>query len=107
MIVPLELAQTIYENLETMATDKGITVAELLRWIVGEYVGFSNQRTRISLPVPLPAKLDESGDRVLKVGELLVKTVIAQGVLKCPGCTLPLDVEAITQGKCQNCGTEL
>lgn len=101
MILDIELNDKIFDNLQTLASERGITVPELIRWIIGDHIKFS-----YPLP-PTPIPLSTATERINKIIELMMKAMISQGTFKCPNCTMPLNLEAIEKGKCQACGAEI
>ena len=110
MILDLELNDAIYKTLETAAGERGITVQELIRWIVGDYTRFMQPPTsvRMALPMPLPTNPVESETtKLLKLSGLFMKDMIKHAGLKCSNCTMPLTMEEIEQGKCSKCDAEI
>ncbi len=110
MILDLELNDAIYNALETNAIERGITVKELIRWIVGDYMRFSQgpPSVRMALPIsPFPGSEDKEQAKILKLSGFLMKSMIKQGGIKCSTCTMPLDVEELEAGKCSKCQAEI
>ena len=108
MILDLELDKNIYEKLETTATERGVTVKELIRWIIGDYIQYSQRSTKIALPVPVrPSPAEQETAKMLKLSGILMRGLINQGSIKCPNCTLKLTIEAFDNGKCSSCGAEI
>lgn len=107
MIIDLELNDDIYNSLETSALEIGITVKELLRWIIGEWVRFSHgPRVLGPIPVPLSPVASET-ESLLKISRVFIKGMIKQGGIKCSNCTMPLTMEDIEAGKCSKCESEI
>lgn len=107
MILDLELNDDIYKSLETAANERGITVKELIRWVVGDYIRYSQPPTMRALPMPLPSPVELETTKMIKLSGLLLKAMLNQGALKCPNCTMPLGLENLEQGKCSKCGAEI
>lgn len=108
MILDLDLNDSIYENLETTATERGITVGELIRWVIGDYIQYSRPPTGIAFPAPLPpSPMEQENAKVMKLSGLLMKSMINQGTIKCSNCTLALTVEDFDNGKCSRCGAKI
>lgn len=108
MNISLTLNDSICEKLETTATERGITLKELIRWVLGDYIRYSQVSKQISLPVPIrrnPAEQETT--KLIKVSEFLIKSIIKSGALKCSNCTLALTTAAFDNGKCSSCGAEL
>ncbi len=117
MNLDLELNDAIFNALETNSIERGIEVQELIRWVIGDYVRFSQGPTpiRVGLPLhPLPNPATSETDKIMKLSEMLMKlsemfmkSMINQGGIKCPNCTMPLTVEDIEAGKCSKCDAEI
>ena len=110
MKLDLELNDAIFNALETMSIERGITVQELIRWVIGDYVRFSQGPTpiRVGLPLhPLPNPATSETDKILKLSGMFMKSMINQGSIKCPNCTMALTVEDIEAGKCSKCEAEI
>lgn len=107
MIIDLELDDEIYNKLDSMSNEKGITVKELIRWVIGDYIQYNLPR-HISYPVPItPSPVEQGTAKVMKLSELLIKGMINQGAIKCHNCTLALTLADLEQGKCSNCEAEI
>jgi len=111
MILNLELNDDIYKTLETAAVERGLTVKELIRWVIGDYVRYSQPPTMRAGPsiIPfLPSRpMESETTKLLKLSGLFMKDMINHGGLKCSNCTLPLTMEDIEQGKCSKCDAEI
>ena len=109
MILDLEIVDDIYDKLESTAKERGITIKELIRWIIGDYTKwFVPPTLTLRGPVPLPPNpAEQETAEVMKLSGLMIKAMINQGHIKCPDCTMALDVDALTRGKCSNCGAEI
>ncbi len=106
MNLDLELNDAIHKTLETNAIERGITVQELIRWIIGDYTHFNQPPTSVRMARPLifpPGHGDQEQERMLKLSGFLMKSMIRQGGIKCPNCTMPLDIEELEAGKCSKC----
>ncbi len=106
MILDLELNDTVYENLVTAAGERGITVKELVRWIVGDYNRYSQGPTSVRMAPPSINPIVSETEKLLKLSGMFMKNIIKQGGIKCPNCTMPLSLEDIEEGKCSKCGVE-
>ncbi len=107
MILDLELNDSIYEKLESLALEKGITVREIIRWVIGDFLQFNLPR-RISFPTPItPSPMEQESEKVMKLSGLLIKSMVNSGAIKCPNCTLALTMEDINQGHCSKCEAEI
>ena len=107
MILNIEISDDIYEKMSSITKDRGITIDEFIRYVIGFNVQSIIQPTPLStMPVTSKEQLALSKES-LKVLKFLIKTMITDGALKCPHCTLALTTEAIEEGKCQNCGIEI
>lgn len=100
MIMDVELDDTIYDNLDLIAKERGVTVREAIRWIVGEYIRYHIPPPTVISPSP-SLELINKQDKLM---EMMMKGLINEGLFKCPECTMKLTMEAIEQGKCLNCG---
>lgn len=107
MIIDLELNDDIYKSLETVADERGITVKELLRWVVGDYIRYSQPTTLRALPMPLPMPVESETNKMVKLAGVFLKSMMNRGDIKCSNCTMPLTVEDYEQGKCSKCGAEI
>ena len=102
----------IYDKLLELAKERGINAQELLRWIIGDYIRYSNP-SRYITPVSsvsksiIPEEYQTSMKDITKLSKMMPKTIIGQGTIKCSNCTFPLTMEAIEEGKCQSCGTKI
>lgn len=109
-ITGLEIEDKVHEILVTESEDLGITVLELIRYVIGEHIRFSGPvpLTRPSPVNRMPSQLQvPATEKFLKLAELMFKYILKSGSIKCPECTLPLTFEAIEQGKCPNCGAKI
>lgn len=107
MIFDLELNDDIYDKLDSVSNEKGITIKELIRWVIGDYIQYNLPR-HISYPVPItPSPAEQENAKVMKLSGLLMKSMINQGAIKCSNCTLALTVEDFDKGKCSSCGAEI
>lgn len=109
MILDLEIDDKIFEKIEALAKERGISTKELIRWALGDYTLY-NQTHIAALPLhslPGPSPYQDSINRMTKLAERMFKTTINQGAFKCPNCTLPLTIEDLEEGKCSKCQTEI
>lgn len=112
MILDLELDGSIYERLESLATERGISVKELIRWVIGDYVRYSNISTAMPASPPIlrvipSSHKEQENDSLMKFSKLMMKDMLDHGAVKCPDCSLSLKVDDVEQGKCSNCGAEI
>ena len=101
MNINIDLHQKIYDQLITEAEEKGLTVEECIRVILGEYISFSRPRL-MALP-PMPPMVDKFS----RLADLMISKMTASGDFKCSNCTMPLNSEALEKGECQSCGYKL
>ncbi|MBU1173239.1 MAG: hypothetical protein KKD44_27045 [Proteobacteria bacterium] len=107
MQVRINLAQNINDQLKEEASRRGLTIVELVKWIIGSYVMYQNSAP-ISVSYPsIPDNLMFSTNKISKIAEMMANQLIASGEFKCSTCTLPLDSEAISTGICNNCGMKI
>ena len=107
MIVNFELNDQIYHNLESNADERGITLIELCRWIIGEFSRFNNPPSLTVRGPVAHSSLEQENTKMTKLANSLIKSMIAGGVIKCPNCTLALTIKDIEQDKCSNCEADL
>ena len=109
MKTELELSDSIYEQLNNEANQRGVTISEIIRWIIGDYIKYATPSfgTRIALPSLQTIPPFNPLDKFTKLAELALKMQMKSGLCKCSDCTMPLSWEAIQNGKCQNCGAEI
>ncbi len=107
MNLNLELNSDIYDHLVTESDERGITVSELVRWIIGDYARF-RQPPSVRMPLtPFPLPGQSESDKLLKLSGMFIKSMIKQGGIKCSDCTMPLSIEDIEAGKCSKCDAEI
>lgn len=109
IIEKLDLADRVYSSLEGEAVERGITVEELIRWVLGDHTRY-NLGTTILRPLStsFPQSQEESeGKEVLKLSGMFMKAMINRGAITCRECTQPLNLEEIENGKCSKCGAEI
>lgn len=99
MLLDLELDDKIYGTLEILANERGISIKELIRWVIGDYVRISQG--------PVPYAFQDETQKMMKLSNLLTKGLINQGILRCSNCTQPLSLEDLEQGKCSKCGIDI
>lgn len=105
MIITIGLHQNIYEQLASEAESKGLTVEEIIKVVLGDHVSYMNPR-----PIPVSSlsfPIQNNMDKMSRMSKLLADTMVAQGLFKCPNCTMPLNSEALESGICNNCETKL
>lgn len=108
MIIDLELNDDIYKNLETAAGERGITAKELIRWVIGDYIRYSQPPTTMrALPMPLSSPVESETTKLLKLSGVFLKNMINRGDIKCSNCTMPLTMEDLEKGKCSKCEAEI
>lgn len=99
MKVEIGLDPKIYEVALEDSESRGITLEELVRWIIGDYY---RHLVVVGRTAPSPRALDIMD----KVAKLMSGILINQGIFRCNSCAMPLDAEAIRTGKC-SCGAEI
>jgi len=110
MNLNLELNADIYGNLVTESDERGITVDELVRWIVGDYARYRQPPSSVRMVLPSPplfTPMESETSKLLKLSGMLMKSMINQGGIKCPNCTMPLSLEDLERGKCSKCDAEI
>lgn len=114
MLVNLILNDSIHEILESIATGRGLTLEEIIRWIIGDYVTYNTLHRSSPItavrPLPFPSMENKESTTIEKANkmlEMVLKTTIGQGVVKCPNCTMALNLEAIESGECQHCNSKI
>lgn len=95
--VSIELEQKIYDSFMNEAKVKGLTPEELLKFLLGNVYGIQFIPV-VSIDNNMPQINDLN-----KMSNIMIKTVLKSGMLKCENCTMPLTMGSIRIGKCQNC----
>lgn len=101
MIINIDLHQKIYDQLSTEAEDKGLTIEEHIRVILGEHIGFSKPRI---MALPSLPPMQPTMDKITRMANLIVNQMSSQGMLKCPICTMPISSDELEKGECSSCG---
>ena len=105
--INLELTDDIYGNLVTESGERGITVEELVRWLVGDYTRYRQGPPAVRMALPSPNPIASQTEELLKLSAVFMKSQIKTGAIKCQNCTMPLSVEDIEAGKCSKCDAEI
>ncbi len=104
--VMIRLEKKIADDLAIDASDRGISVQELIRDILGEYAV-----THIRLPEKMSAAmksaLGELEDLFEQLGKKMLKSRASSGALQCKNCTMKLTEKDVDNGKCGSCGAPL
>lgn len=101
MEIKVEINDKIYEDLTKHCIERGLTLNELIRSMLGEY-----HHAHCTVPAfnpPLVFQKSPAEDKFLKILEVLVTAMINSGELKCANCTQPLTVEDLMNGVCGKC----
>ncbi len=107
MNLNLELTAEIYGNLVTESDERGITIEELVRWIIGDYARYRQGPPAVRMALPSINPMAAETEKILKLSGVFMKSMINQGGIKCSNCTMPLSVEDIEAGKCSKCEAEI
>ena len=99
MIINIDLHQSIYEHLLTEAKEKGLSIEELIRVMLGEHIAL----TRPRVVFPAVQSMRPMTDKIHKMTNLLINTMFGSGALKCPNCTMPLGSVELEKGECSKC----
>jgi DNA-directed RNA polymerase subunit RPC12/RpoP len=116
--VELELAEMVWRTFQREADKRGITVAEYIRFQLGEWANGLQQMAIPTNAIRLgtinlgetPPDMKEKQDRVEQLNKLsygLQQLLITQGPYKCPHCSKPLTPKGVISGKCEQCGNEI
>ena len=100
MIISIDLHQNIYDQLSNEAEEKGLTVEEYIRVMLGEHARFLRAIPLPSISIVQPPIMDKA----YKMVNMLINQMVASGGIKCPNCTMSLDSEALEKGECSACG---
>ncbi len=107
MNLNLELNDDIYGDLVTESAERGITVEELVRWVVGDYARYRQSPPPVRMALPHINPMASQTEELLKLSAMFMKSQIKNGAVKCSNCTMPLSVEDIEEGKCSKCQEEI
>lgn len=102
MKIELELSDNIYNAIKDDANELGVAIEELLRVRIGQMFYTPVVKLPTDIPVPMQG-LSDSAKELLGLSEMMIQSVITQGAIKCPHCTLPIDFESFKSNKCSNC----
>ena len=110
--IRVRLEDNIYEQLKKMAAEKGLSPNEMAKYIIGDETSIRRPQTSptqtISLPHPiLPPQVTDAYNKMERYLDLMVRSIVSQGLFKCPNCTMSLDKEAIETGICNTCGMKI
>lgn len=104
MVVRVE--ESIAKSLLEDASERGLSIAELVRGILGEYV-----ITHVKLADKISTMLEASLNGMDKMFEGLDKKIMkmkaSQGALSCKNCTMRLTEKDVDEGKCGSCGAPI
>ena len=105
----VKLTDKIVKYLKEEASDLGMEVPELIRFIIGSYAQ-AERLSRRSMPsmgiLMKSASLGFSDEMLERMKERLKEQAEA-GELSCRRCTMKITAEDIENGKCGTCGTSI
>jgi len=104
--VMIRIEDSIAEALAKDARDRGITVPELLRGILGDYV-VTHLMVVEKLTTVLHASLRELDEVFAGLEKKMLKMRAADGALTCKDCTMRLTEKDVDNGKCGSCGAPI
>ena len=105
--VRIKLSDTTYNSLQEEATQRGLKVNELVKWLIGDYTKYWNPQPPRIMALPSMPPVQPMMDKLSRMTNLVVNQLSVQGMLKCPDCTMPLNSEALESGICNNCGYKI
>ena len=113
--ITVKFEEKIAAVVEFEAEQFGITVSEMLRYVIGGWVRYktagqtSSTLLGIIPQVPFPVDQNAIGmaSKMAKYAELMMTDQIKSGCFKCRNCTLPLTQEDLDNDKCHACGSPI
>ncbi len=104
--VMIRIDDSIATALAKDAQDRGITVPELLRGILGEYV-VTHLRLLEKVSDMMKRSLEDLDDFFSNLDKKMLRLKARDGALKCKDCTMQLTEKDVDSGKCSACGAPI
>jgi len=104
--ITIRVEDNIAEALTKDAHDRGLTILELVKSIIGEYVS-THLMLVDKLSSMMKTSLGELDDVFDRLEKKMLKMKASSGVLTCKNCTMRLTEKDVEDGKCSSCGALL
>jgi len=112
--VIVDVQDDVYDGLEQFARDRGLDVAEGLKWLLGDFVYHNVFRhypglgpSQLSVAQAVPATVGTPFDQLLVIGKFLLADMLKKGDIKCSHCQAVLTIKDIEVNGCSSCKKKL
>ena len=108
--VTVDVQDSVYDGLEQFARDRGLDVADGIRWLLGDFVHHNVARryapSQLSVAQAIPAPPAPSVD-FMAIGKFLLDDYLKKNAVNCPHCQAALTVKDLEVNGCSSCNKKL
>ena len=110
--VIVDVQDNVYDGLEQFARDRGLDVADGVKWLLGDFVHHNVSRRYapgqiVAAPAAPMAGTGMPFDSLLTIGRFLLADFLKKNDAKCPHCQAVLTMKDIEINGCSSCNKKL
>jgi hypothetical protein len=108
--VTVDVQDSVYDGIEQFAKDRGLNVAEGVKWLLGDFVHHNVSRiyplppSQLSAVQAIPATPPVD---FMAIGKFLLDDYLKKNNVKCPHCQASLTVKDLEANGCSSCNKKI